>query len=457
MCCHRSNDLLPLESGYTLVDSLMPVYRGQTILSVGDFGSGKSTFSLDTIIYQNQLNQRKRNGIKGMRTKLEWSGHVFTISYSKEKMHCIYVIIGMSSLSVERSIKILEAYDAMKYTTVVLASQNDPPLMISLSVLAGAQLGQYWREEGFPALVIYDGLEVHQLAFLSLMGSTLKTRAIVHHWYARLMEKSCAIQNSSMTSWIIINVKEEQLESDIGLRRLLCLLEQLIDRKLSFQIDLANKGVWPALDWDCDHEIDHSIGLNSSRIQSPFVFPILSPHISLLSKVLNVQTRKLMNRVVYTLELSRILCEIAPDEALNEEMQANIDFGLKLKAILCQKEHAPYSSDEQCLLLYSAIVGFLNPISSHLFVDAFKQQLIEAYRSGGGGGGGSSSGSGSVFPEDTNDNKQNLRESSHSTFKEIIRSFQILEHNEDSEQFESKGEILQWDEMVILLCSFWLY
>ena len=127
----------PVQTGIKAIDTLIPIGRGQRELIIGDRQTGKTAIAIDTILNQKDINQGKDE---------------------KKKLYCIYVAIGQKKSSVAQIVKVLEDHDALKYTIVVSATASDPAPLQFLAPYTGCTMGEYFRDNGMHALIIYDDL-----------------------------------------------------------------------------------------------------------------------------------------------------------------------------------------------------------------------------------------------------------------------------------------------------------
>ncbi|MGL4371433.1 MAG: F0F1 ATP synthase subunit alpha, partial [Alphaproteobacteria bacterium] len=134
----------PMQTGIKAIDALVPIGRGQRELIIGDRQTGKTSIALDTILNQRALNEGKS---------------------PQEKMHCIYVAIGQKRSTIAQIVKILEAEGALGYTTVVAATASDKAPLQYISPYTGCTMGEYFRDNGMHAVIIYDDLSKHSVAY----------------------------------------------------------------------------------------------------------------------------------------------------------------------------------------------------------------------------------------------------------------------------------------------------
>jgi len=162
----------PLQTGLKAIDSMIPIGRGQRELIIGDRQIGKSTIAIDTI-----LNQKGQN------------------------VYCIYVAIGQKAVSIVRLQKIFEEHGAMDYTTIVASMANDPAPMLYIAPYSGASMGEYFRDRGMHALVIYDDLSKHAWAYrqISLLLRRPPGREAypgdIFYLHSRLLERAAKLSD----------------------------------------------------------------------------------------------------------------------------------------------------------------------------------------------------------------------------------------------------------------------
>jgi F-type H+-transporting ATPase subunit alpha len=237
----------PLQTGIMAVDSMIPIGRGQRELIIGDRSTGKTTIAIDTIINQAKINkQGEESGNKDFRA-----------------VYCIYVAIGQKNSNVARTIKVLEESGAMEYVTIVSAPAADNPANQYLAPYSGCAIGEWFMENGKDALIVYDDLSKHAVAYrqISLILKRPSGREAypgdVFYLHSRLLERSARLNenngNGSLTALPIIETQMGDVAGYIPTNVI-----SITDGQIFLETDLFNKGIRPAV----------SVGLSVSRVGS---------------------------------------------------------------------------------------------------------------------------------------------------------------------------------------------
>ena len=237
----------PLQTGIMAVDSMIPIGRGQRELIIGDRSTGKTTIAIDTIINQAKINkQGEASGDKDFRP-----------------VYSIYVAIGQKNANVARTIKTLEENGAMEYVTVVTAPAADNPANQYLAPYAGCAMGEWFLQNGKDALIVYDDLSKHAVAYrqISLILKRPSGREAypgdVFYLHSRLLERSARLKedcgNGSLTALPVIETQMGDVSGYIPTNVI-----SITDGQIFLETDLFNKGIRPAV----------SVGLSVSRVGS---------------------------------------------------------------------------------------------------------------------------------------------------------------------------------------------
>jgi F-type H+-transporting ATPase subunit alpha len=332
----------PLQTGIKAIDAMIPIGRGQRELIIGDRATGKTTIAIDTI-----LNQRDTD------------------------VYCIYVAIGQKKSTTARIIELLEREGAMKYTTVVVASATDPAPLQYLAPFTGCTIGEYFRDNGKHALIVYDDLSKHAEAYrqLSLLVRRPPGREAypgdVFYLHSRLLERAAKLNDElgagSLTALPIIETKAGDVSAYIPTNVI-----SITDGQIYLEPDLFNKGVRPAI----------NVGLSVSRVGG-------SAQI------------KAMKQVAGTLRLDlaqfrelEAFMQFASD--LDKATQDIINRGLRLVELLKQGPYSPIPVEKQIIAIYAGTNGYLDdiPVSSvrkfemelYGFLDANFKDLLDELR-----------------------------------------------------------------------------
>ena len=237
----------PLQTGIMSVDSMIPIGRGQRELIIGDRSTGKTTIAIDTIINQAKINkQGEASGDKDFRP-----------------VYSIYVAIGQKNANVARTIKTLQESGAMEYATVVTAPAADNPANQYLAPYAGCAMGEWFLQNGKDALIVYDDLSKHAVAYrqISLILKRPSGREAypgdVFYLHSRLLERSARLKedcgNGSLTALPVIETQMGDVSGYIPTNVI-----SITDGQIFLETDLFNKGIRPAV----------SVGLSVSRVGS---------------------------------------------------------------------------------------------------------------------------------------------------------------------------------------------
>ncbi len=318
----------PLQTGLKAIDSMIPIGRGQRELIIGDRQTGKTAVALDTIINQ-----------KG--------GDVI----------CIYVAVGQKRSTVAQVVKTLEDFGAMDYSIVVNASASDPAPMQFLAPYAGCSMGEYFRDKGQHALLIYDDLSKHAAAYreISLLLRRPPGREAypgdVFYLHSRLLERAAKLSDAngggSLTALPVIETQAGDVSAYIPTNVI-----SITDGQIYLEADLFHSNVRPAI----------NVGLSVSRVGG------------------SAQV-KAMRQVAGSLRLDlaqyRELAAFAQfGSDLDRASQAQLNRGRRLTEILKQKQYVPLPVEKQVLIIFAGTAGFLDDMA----VDDLGDFESELYR-----------------------------------------------------------------------------
>jgi proton translocating ATP synthase, F1 alpha subunit len=231
-----------MQTGLKAIDSLIPIGRGQRELIIGDRQTGKTAIAIDTIINQKSINE------SGDETK---------------KLYCIYVGIGQKRSSIAQTVKALEDAGAMEYTTVVAATASDAAPLQFLAPYTGCSMGEYFRDNGMHALIIYDDLSKQAVAYrqMSLLLRRPPGREAfpgdVFYLHSRLLERAAKMNDEngggSLTALPVIETQANDVSAFIPTNVI-----SITDGQIFLETDLFNQGIRPAV----------NVGLSVSRVGS---------------------------------------------------------------------------------------------------------------------------------------------------------------------------------------------
>ena len=305
----------PLQTGLKAIDAMVPIGRGQRELIIGDRQTGKTAVGIDAI-----LNQKDTGVI------------------------CIYNAIGQKQSTIAQVVRTLEEADAMRYTIVVAAGASDPAPLLFISPYSACTIGEYFRDTGRHALVVYDDLSKHAVAYreISLLLRRPPGREAypgdVFYLHSRLLERAAKLNDSkgggSLTALPIIETQAGDLSAYIPTNVI-----SITDGQIFLESDLFNQGVRPAI----------NVGNSVSRVGG-------SAQI------------KAMRQVAGTLRLDlaqyRELAAFAQfGSDLDKSTQAQLTRGARLVEILKQGQYAPLPVERQVAILFAGINGYLDTIA----------------------------------------------------------------------------------------------
>lgn len=327
----RESVSAPLHTGIKAMDSMIPIGRGQRELIIGDRYTGKTTIAIDTI-----LNQKSEP--KGKRPV------------------CIYVAVGQKESKTARLVQLLKERGAMEYTIVVDAGSSAPAALQFLAPFAGAAIGEYFMEKGMDALVIYDDLSKHAVAYreLSLLLRRPPGREAypgdVFYLHSRLLERAAKLSKEkgggSLTALPIIETQEGDISAYIPTNVI-----SITDGQIFLETDLFNKGVRPAI----------NVGNSVSRVGS-----------AAQTKAMKKVSGKIKLELAQFRELEAFM-QFAQD--LDPDTKKRIDAGQRLSAVLRQKNGAPMPFERQAVIIYAAVHGYLASTSVEQ-VPLFEEKLL---------------------------------------------------------------------------------
>ena len=304
----------PLMTGLKIIDSMIPIGKGQRELIIGDRETGKTAIAIDTII-----NQKGKN------------------------VNCIYVAIGQKESTVARLVQKLRENDAMEYTTIVNASASESAPQQYLAPYAGCAIGEEWMEQGKDVLIVYDDLSKHAVAYrtMSLLLRRPPGREAypgdVFYLHSRLLERAAKLSDElgggSLTALPIIETQAGDISAYIPTNVI-----SITDGQIFLQTDLFASGIRPAVD----------SGLSVSRVGS------------------HAQT-KAMKKVSSSLKLDlaqyhEMLAFAQFGSDLDPTTKKIIDHGTKLTELLKQPQYQPMAMEDQVLTLYAAKNGIIDAI-----------------------------------------------------------------------------------------------
>src|ERR1700741_493460 len=317
----------PVQTGIMAIDAMIPIGRGQRELIIGDRATGKTTIGVDTIISQARLNKAaEASGYKAYRP-----------------LYCIYVAVGQKQSNVARVIAVLEEAGAMPYTIVVTATASDSATNQYLAPFAGAAMGEWFRDHGMDALIIFDDLSKHAVAYrqVSLVLKRPSGREAypgdVFYLHSRLLERSARVSekygNGSLTALPIIETQAGDVSAYIPTNVI-----SITDGQIYLETDLFYQGVRPAV----------SVGLSVSRVGSAAQLKAMKQVAGQLKGDL-AQFRELAAFAQFGSEL-------------DAKTQAQIDRGKRIMEVFKQPQYSPIPVEIQVAVLWAVQNGYLDEV-----------------------------------------------------------------------------------------------
>ena len=330
----------PMQTGLKSIDSLIPIGRGQRELIIGDRQTGKTAVAIDAIINQKSINESDDE---------------------KKKLYCVYVAIGQKRSTVAQITKTLEEAGALKYTTIVAATASDSAPLQFLAPYTGCTIGEFFRDNGMHALIVYDDLSKQAVAYsqMSLLLRRTPGREAypgdVFYLHSRLLERSAKLSDKngggSLTALPIIETQAGDVSAYIPTNVI-----SITDGQIFLETELFNQGIRPAV----------NVGLSVSRVGSA------------------AQT-KAMKKVAGSIKLElaqyREMAAFAQfGSDLDASTQQLLNRGAKLTELLKQDQYSPMTVAEQVISVFTGVKGYLDDIQLNQ-IKKFEKNLIEKIRS----------------------------------------------------------------------------
>ncbi|MBN8966735.1 MAG: F0F1 ATP synthase subunit alpha, partial [Rhizobiales bacterium] len=331
----------PMATGLKAVDALIPIGRGQRELIIGDRQTGKTAIALDTILNQKPLNAAG--------------------SPESQKLYCVYVAVGQKRSTVAQFVKVLEEQGALEYSIVVAATASDPAPMQFLAPFAGCTMGEYFRDNGMHAVIIYDDLSKQAVAYrqMSLLLRRPPGREAypgdVFYLHSRLLERAAKMGDASgagsLTALPVIETQANDVSAYIPTNVI-----SITDGQIFLETDLFYQGIRPAV----------NVGLSVSRVGS-----------SAQTKAM----KKVAGRIKGELAQYREMAAFAQfGSDLDATTQRLLNRGSRLTELLKQPQFSPLKMEEQVVVIYAGVNGYLDPIAVNR-VRAFEEGLLSLVRS----------------------------------------------------------------------------
>jgi F-type H+/Na+-transporting ATPase subunit alpha len=330
----------PMQTGLKAIDSLIPIGRGQRELIIGDRQTGKTAIAIDTIINQKEINKS---------------------SDESKKLYCIYVAIGQKRSTVAQIVKTLEDTGALEYTIVVAATASDPAPLQFLAPYIGCTMGEYFRDNGMHALIVYDDLSKQAVAYrqMSLLLRRPPGREAfpgdVFYLHSRLLERAAKLSDDqgggSLTALPIIETQASDVSAYIPTNVI-----SITDGQIFLETELFFKGVRPAV----------NVGISVSRVGSAAQI-------------------KAMKQVAGSIKLElaqyREMAAFAQfGSDLDASTQQLLNRGSKLTELLKQGQYSPLKVEEQVISIFCGVKGYLDNIDLGK-IKQFESQLLSQIKS----------------------------------------------------------------------------
>ena len=334
----------PMQTGLKAIDSLIPIGRGQRELIIGDRQTGKTAIAVDTFINQKAVNEAAGDD-------------------NSKKLFCIYVAVGQKRSTVAQIVRSLEENGAMEYSIIVAATASDPAPMQFLAPYTAAAMGEYFRDNGMHALVVFDDLSKQAVAYrqMSLLLRRPPGREAypgdVFYLHSRLLERAAKMNDDngagSLTALPVIETQGGDVSAFIPTNVI-----SITDGQIFLETDLFYKGIRPAV----------NVGLSVSRVGSAAQI-------------------KAMKQVAGTIKLELAQYrEMAAFAQFASDMDAStrqlLERGARLTELLKQPQYAPMLIEEQVAVIFSGVKGYLDNIAI-ADIGRFEAGLLDTLRGSG--------------------------------------------------------------------------
>ena len=328
----------PMQTGVKAVDSLVPIGRGQRELIIGDRQTGKTAIAIDAILNQKSVNAG---------------------SDDSKKLYCVYVAIGQKRSTVAQLVKILEDAGALDYSIIVAATASDPAPLQFLAPYSGSAMGEYFRDNGKHALIIFDDLSKQSVAYrqMSLLLRRPPGREAfpgdVFYLHSRLLERAAKMSDElgsgSLTALPVIETQAGDVSAYIPTNVI-----SITDGQIFLETELFYKGIRPAI----------NVGLSVSRVGS-------------------AAQVKAMKQVAGTLKLELAQYrEVAAFAQFGSDLDAATQYllnrGERLTEMLKQGQYQPMPIERQVIIVYAATKGYLDKLSVsdiHAYEQSLQQEI----------------------------------------------------------------------------------
>jgi F-type H+-transporting ATPase subunit alpha len=331
----------PVQTGLKAIDTLIPIGRGQRELIIGDRQTGKTAVAIDTIINQKAIN---------------------ATGDEKVKLYCIYVAVGQKRSTVAQIVKTLADAGALEYTIVVTATASEPAPLQFLAPFAGCAMGEWFRDNGMHALIIYDDLSKQAVAYrqMSLLLRRPPGREAypgdVFYLHSRLLERAAKLNEDngagSLTALPIIETQANDVSAYIPTNVI-----SITDGQIFLETDLFYQGIRPAV----------NVGISVSRVGS-----------SAQIKAMKTVAGPIKGELAQYREMAAFAKFGSDLDTATQKMLAR---GERLTELLKQPQYKPFAVEEQVAVIYAGTRGYLDPFPTSK-VGAFQDALISRLKGG---------------------------------------------------------------------------
>ncbi len=314
----------PMQTGIKAIDALIPIGRGQRELIIGDRQTGKTAVALDAMLYQREAHDKN--------------------APESEKLYCVYVVVGQKRSTVAQLVKTLEDKGALGYSIVVAATASDPAPLQYLAPMAGCAMGEYFRDNGMHALIIYDDLSKQAVAYrqMSLLLRRPPGREAypgdVFYLHSRLLERAAKLnedsKSGSLTALPIIETQANDVSAYIPTNVI-----SITDGQIFLETDLFFQGIRPAL----------NVGISVSRVGG-------NAQIKAMKQVAG----PLKGELAQYREMAAF-AKFGSD--LDAATQRLLNRGARLTELLKQPQFSPVPVEEQIVLIYAGTRGYLDKVA----------------------------------------------------------------------------------------------
>ena len=334
----------PMQTGLKAIDSLIPVGRGQRELIIGDRQTGKTAIAIDAFINQKSVNDAAGDD-------------------DSQKLFCIYVAVGQKRSTVAQIVKTLEDYGAMEYSIVIASTASEPAPMQFLAPYAGCTMGEYFRDNGMHALIVYDDLSKQAVAYrqMSLLLRRPPGREAypgdVFYIHSRLLERAAKMNDEngagSLTALPVIETQAGDVSAYIPTNVI-----SITDGQIFLETELFYRGIRPAV----------NVGLSVSRVGSAAQIKAM---------------KQVAGRIKLELAQYREMAAFAQFASdLDPVTQRLLARGVRLTELLKQGQYAPLTVEEQVVSIFAGVRGYLDEIAVN-DVTRFEQGLLSEVRASG--------------------------------------------------------------------------